>query len=110
VARGRTGQTWRADDLLSSRSRVRVAPRAFILHHGAAPPPKGFWVNLGNLGSAQLANQSRAERQSAGESDAALPPRVDYQEALHAMYRSREDAKAADQVLFDAINRELSLT
>jgi hypothetical protein len=79
-------------------------------YEGAEVANTLFWVNLGKLASAQLATQSWAEQQSAGVSDAALPPKADYEGALDAMYRSREDAKSADQALFDAINRELSLT
>jgi hypothetical protein len=65
-------------------------------------------VNLFSLASAQTTAQVRAEQASAGVSEGSLPPETDYQGALDAMYKSKEDAMTADKALFDAINRELS--
>ena len=69
-----------------------------------------FWVNLADLASAQTMTQVRAEQESVGASEDSRPPKVDYQSALDAMHKSKEDAVAVDRALFDAINRELSWT
>jgi hypothetical protein len=68
-----------------------------------------FWVALGRLASALGTTQVRAGHESTDTTDSP-PAGVDYQGVLAAMYKSREDAVAADQVLFAAINCELSWT
>ena len=64
-----------------------------------------FWVNLGELQSAHLATQHRAEREQAADH---LPPDPNYQRALDEMFESRGDAQVVDDALFDAINSELA--
>lgn len=69
-----------------------------------------FWVNLAHLASAQAMTQIRASQEAAPAEGALLPLVADYQKALAAMHKSKEDAVVADEALFAAINHELSWT
>jgi len=93
---------------------IRAALRAYAsdavwaAYERADEANTGFWVNLGELQSAHLATQHRAEREQAGERADHLPPVPDYQRALDEMFESRGDAQVEDEALFDAINSELA--
>lgn len=69
-----------------------------------------FWVNLAHLANAQAISQMPTPQEPAPTEVALRPPVADYQRALAAMNKSKEDAVVADKALFAAINRELSWT
>jgi hypothetical protein len=65
------------------------------------------WVNLVSLAGAQSVSQLRAERLETHADQDEVPSEPDYQGALTRLHQSRSDAFAAEEALFDAINREL---
>lgn len=93
---------------LTATLRAYASGAVWVAYEAADKANTAVWVNLSNLASAQVADQSRAERLDAGASEDQLPPPSDYGRALDVMRKSKDDAMAADETLFNVINRELA--
>jgi hypothetical protein len=68
---------------------------------------KGPELDIGQMTIRQRVNLARL---ASAARLGSLPPEVDYQGVLDAMYKSKADAVTADKELFDKINQELSWT
>jgi hypothetical protein len=86
--------------------RAYASEDAWAVYERADEANTAFWLSLESLASAQAVNDLRAGRATA---DMGGPlPDPDYPGKLAAMNKAKRDAWAADDALFDAINRELS--